>query len=79
VQQLPPAAVAYYRSESRRQKRAARPITLVRLGTIPVIAGMLGLSYVFDSALLMLVALPVAAVWWYSSPAIWRRISGRRA
>jgi Flp pilus assembly protein TadD len=71
--ELPATAVAYYKAETQRQRRAYRPILLLRLASFVVLGGMVALALILDAPLLILVAVPVTAAWYWLSPRAWRR------
>jgi tetratricopeptide (TPR) repeat protein len=75
--QLPTSAVAYYEAESRRLRAERRPIQLLRVGSILFAGAMTVLGIALASGLLLLLTIPVAALWYAFSPAIWRWIMRR--
>lgn len=84
--QLPPTAVAYYQAEVKRQRRADRPLVLLRLASFLVLGAIVGLAialaYVDPSGeatgITLLLAVPVTIAWYWLSPRLWRRYVQQR-
>jgi tetratricopeptide (TPR) repeat protein len=76
---IPESAVAYYKAEKKRQSRLNRPVVLLRLASFPVAGAMIGLAFVLDSGLVLLLTVPVTVAWYWFSPTLWRRYARRIA
>ncbi|TME72181.1 MAG: tetratricopeptide repeat protein [Chloroflexi bacterium] len=75
--QLPPTAVAYYKAETQRLRRADRPLLLLRLASFLILAAMVALAVVLDAPYLVLIAVAITAAWYWLSPRVWRRFVQR--
>lgn len=74
---LPATAIAYYRSESARLRRAGRPVLWLRLASFVVLGILVTVALVVNAPLLLLVAVPVTALWYWLAPRLWRRYAQR--
>jgi tetratricopeptide (TPR) repeat protein len=71
--QIPQSAIAYYKAE----KRRLRPVQTLRIGSIVLAVAMTVLGLWLQSALVLLVAVPIALMLYIFSPRIWQRFSER--
>jgi Flp pilus assembly protein TadD len=71
---LPATALAYYKAENRRLRLANRPILLLRLASVPVLAGSGALAAALDQFAIFLAGLALAAGLFFLSPWAWRRL-----
>ncbi len=71
--QLPRAAISYYRAERRR----LRPVQLLRIGSVIFAIAMMFLGIALQSALTLLLAVPLAILLYAFSPRIWQLLGER--
>ena len=71
---LPATAIAYYRAEERRLRRANRPVLLLRVAAVPVLLGSGALAAALDDFAIFLAGIAVAVGLFFLSPWAWRRL-----
>jgi len=71
---IPPTALAYYKSERKRELRRTAPITLIKLASFAVFFAVVALAFALDSLVPALFAVPAALAWFFGAPVVWKRI-----